>query len=813
MNDSNFDKEEMMQTLWQDLRYGARMLLRNPGFTLIAVLTLALGIGANSAVFSVVNSILLRPLPYRDSDRLVTIGHSYSKLNMIGPVSAPAFFDYRDQSAVFESAALFSGTNRNLTGQGEPERLSGQRVSASYFPTLGVQAILGRTFSPEEDQQGHHRVVALSYGLWQRRFGSDPAVLGRTLTLDGESYTVVGVMPASLYGETEIWVPVALTPEEAALRQWNHLSMVARLKPGVSLQQAQTAMNTLADRLRQQYPQIYSGGSWGIAVKSLFEESVGEIRRALLVLLVAVSFVLLIACANLTNLLLARSATRRKEVAIRAALGAGRLRLVRQLLTESLLLALLGGGFGLLLSLFGVDLLVALNHGNIPRWQEIGVDGRVLTFTLAVSLMTSALFGLAPALQSSKIELTAALKEGGRSSVSGFRSFGLRNLLVVSEVALALVLLVGAGLLLRSFARLLEVNLGFQPQNLLTMQVSLPTSKYGTPEQRRAFYEQALGQIRALPGVVSAGAVSNLPLSGAMTSSGFTIEGHQTMQRELYPADPRSASSEYLQTMSIPLLRGRYFTERDRAGAPEVVIIDEVLARRYFPNEDPLGKRLAVEGPGWREIVGIVGQIKYKGLDVDYQGQLYFPHAQDPWRGMYRMNLVVRTTAEPMSLVSAVRGAIQRVDKDQPVYRVMAMEQLVADSVAQRRFSMFLLGLFAALALLLAAVGLYGVLAYSVTERTHEIGVRMALGAQRRDVLKLVVGHGLMLALTGVAIGLVASFVLTRLMKNLLFGVRATDPLTFATIALLLTVVALVACYLPARRATKVDPLVALRCE
>jgi len=513
------------------------------------------------------------------------------------------------------------------------------------------------------------------------------------------------------------------------------------------------------------------------------------------------------------NLSLARSAARQKEVAIRVALGASRLRIMRQLLTESVLLALAGGGLGFLLALWGVKLLVALNRGHIPRWQEVAVDGPVLAFTVLVSLLTSLLFGLTPALQSSKIELTGALKEGGRSSVSGFRRFGLRHLLVVSEVALALILLIGAGLLLKSFVRLMEVDLGFQPQNLLTMQVSLPTTKYGTPEQRRAFYEQALGQIKALPGVVSAGAVSNLPLSGYMTSSGLTIEGRQLAQGELYPADPRSASYEYLQTMNIPLLRGRYFTERDRAGAPEVVIIDEVLARRYFPGEEPLGKRIAVEGPGWREIVGVVGQIKYKGLDADYQGQLYFPHAQDPWRGMYRMNLVVRTAAEPTSLVSAVRGAIQRVDKDQPVYRVMSMEQLVADSVAQRRFSMLLLGLFAALALLLAAVGLYGVLAYSVTERTHEIGVRMALGAQKGDVLRLVVGQGMMQALTGIGTGLAAAFALTRLMSSLLFGVSATDPVTFVVIALLLTSVAFVACYIPARRATKVDPLVALRYE
>jgi putative ABC transport system permease protein len=802
-----------MENLMQDIRYALRMLRKSPGFTAVAVIMLAFGVGGTSAVFSVVNSILLRPLPYRNSERLVTVAHSYPKMNLMASISAPAFFDYRDQTTVFESAALFSYTNRNLTGQGEPERLGGLRVSASYFPTLGVEAALGRIFLPEDEQAGHHRVVILSCGLWQRRFGSDPAVLGRTLTLDGESYTVVGVMPTSLYGEIEIWVPIALTPRELALRQWNHLSMIARLKPGVDLQQARAEMNTIADRLRQQYPQLYSRDSWGIAVKSLHEETVGEIRRPLLVLLFAVGFVLLIVCANVANLLLARAARRRRELAVRAALGAGYWRLIRQLLTESVLLAVLGGALGLLLSLWSVELLVAVNRPNIPRWQEIGVDGRVLAFNLAISLLTSVVFGLAPALHSSNIELTTALKEGGRSSVTSLGGFGLRNLLVISEVALALVLLVGAGLLLRSFARLLEVNLGFRPKNLLTMQVSLPDSKYGTPEQRRAFYKQALEQIKALPGVESAGAVSNLPLSGYATSGGFKFEGRVASAEQSPFADLRSVSSEYLQAMRIPLLRGRYFNERDRTGAPDVVIIDEILAQRYFPDEDPIGKRVAVESPQWREIVGVVGPIKYKGLDVDYQGQLYFPHAQDPWRGMYRMNLVVRTAAEPMSFVSAVRGAMQRVDKNQPVYRIMTMEQLVADSISQRRLSMFLLGLFASLAMLLAAVGLYGTLAYSVAEWTHEIGIRMALGAQRENIFKLVVGQAMILTATGVAFGLAAAFALSRLISGLLFGVAPTDPGTFAAVPLLLTAVALMACYVPARRATKVDPMVALRYE
>lgn len=807
----------LLEELWHNLRHSSRMLLKNPGFTAISVLTLALGIGANSAVFSVVNSILLQPLPYRDSDRLVTvyqISGASGKPSAPEPISAPNYFDYRDQNTVFESVSLFTGTNLNLTGQGEPEQLSVLRVSASYFSTLGVEAVLGRTFSPEEEQPRRDGVVILSHNLWHRRFGGVPNVIGRTLTLDDKSYTVIGVMPASLYGETEIWVPIALSPLEMKLREWNHLSMIARLKPGINVEQAQAEMNVIVSRINRQYPQLLARGGWGAGVKSLYEQSVGEIRRALLVLSATVGFVLLIACANVANLLLARSAARRKEIAIRLALGAGRGRIVRQLLTESALLALLGGGLGLMLSFWGVKLLVAFNRENLPRWQEIRLDSRVLVFTIVTSVLTSLLFGLAPAFLSSKIHPVVALKEGGRSSASGFRRFGFRNLLVVAEVALALVLLVGAGLLLKSFARLMEVDLGFRSDNLLTMQISLPSSKYGTPEQRRAFFERALEQIRTVPGVISAGAVSNLPLSGSMTGGGFTIEGRAKIPVEQGTGtDLRSTSHQYLQTMGIPLLRGRYFNDRDRDGAPAVVIIDETLARAYFRDEDPLGKRVAVEGPQWREIVGVVGRIKYEGLESDDKGQLYFPHAQDPWSGMFRMFLAVRTAAEPMNSVSAVQGAIRRLDKDLPVYRIKTMEQLVSNSVAQRRFSMFLLGLFASLALLLATVGIYGVLAHSVVERTPEIGVRMALGASKGDVLRLVIGQGMVQTLAGIGAGLIAAFGLTRLMSALLFQVKATDPLTFVLIPLLLLSMAFVACYLPARRATKIDPLVALRAE
>ena len=804
----------LITEVFQDLRYAGRKLRQNKAFTAVIVLTLALGIGVNCAVFSLVNAVLLRPLPYPESDRLLNIGQSFGKDNQSGPVSAPNYLDFSNQTTVFENTALFNDTSRNLTGVGDPERLSAQRISASYFPTLRVGPWRGRIFTPEEDKPGNNRVVLLSYGLWLRRFGADEDVVGKTLTLDGANHTIIGVMPATIFTQTEVWIPMALSPQELSLRQWGHLSMLARLKPGISILQAQSELNAIVDRIKKENPGIYGGGAWGVTVKSVYEDSVHEIRRALLMLMIAVGFVLLIACANIANLLLARSAARRPEIALRSALGASRWRLVRQLLTESVFLTLIGGGLGFLLSLWGVKVLVALSQQSIPRWQEIGVDFRTLAFALGISLLTSVLLGLAPALHASNRKLNASLVTGARSSVSGFRRLSLRNLLIISEVALALILLVGAGLLVKSFARLLEVRLGFDPKNLLTMQVSLPASKYKTAEQRRAFFEQALKQINTAPGVLGSGAVSNLPLSGSVTNGGFAIEGRPD---QLRLTDLRSVSNEYLQAMRIPLLGGRYFTDQDRPGMPEVVIVDEILARRDFPNDNPIGKRVNLNAPGetprWREIVGVVGPIKYQGLDVDYQGQLYFPHSQDPWDGMFRMNLVVRAAGDPNSLTSAVQNAIYRLDKDQPVYRVMTMQQLVADSLATRRLSMALLALFAAVASLLAAVGLYGVLSYSITERRHEIGVRMALGAQVGDVLRLVMKSGMALALCGVAIGLAGAFALTRLMSQLLFGVAATDAMTFITIPVVLMVVALLACYAPARKATKIDPLVALRCE
>ncbi|HEX8142216.1 MAG TPA: ABC transporter permease [Pyrinomonadaceae bacterium] len=812
-------RSNMLGDIWQDLRYGLRTMLKNPGFTGVAVLALALGIGANSAIFSVVNSILLRPLPFKDPDRLVMVWHSYPKLDLIAPVSPPGFTDYGARTDVFENAAVASGGSANLTGAGEPERIQARAVTASFFPTLGVTPALGRTFLQEEDQPSHEHVVVLSHGLWQRRFGADPAIVGQTIMLDGEGYNVVGVMPESfrMFGQDDLWAPLALTAEQLSpkRRGSEFLLMIARLKPGVSLEQAQAVMDTVAGQIRQNNPQNYpNDGSWGVKVKSVYEETVGDIRPALLVLLGAVGFVLLIACANVANLLLARASVRRKEIAIRTALGAGRRRLIRQLLTESVLLSLVGGGLGMVLAVWGVDVLVKLNQNNIPRAQEVGIDGRVLAFTCGLSLLTGILFGLAPALQASKTELTEALKEGGRTSGGSHRA-RVRNLLVISEIALALVLLIGAGLMVKSFSRLSHVNPGFEPQNLLTMQVALPSTKYSEPKRRADFYRQALEKIKTLPGVQSAGAVSHLPLSGSVGSGFFSIEGRAESPGEQLPhTDLRASTPDYLQTMGIPLLKGRYFNERDTEASPNVAIVDETLARRYWPNEDPIGKRISFNrrenADVWREVVGVVGAVRHKALDADYRGQLYFPHPQNPWGGMY---LVVRTMNEPASMAAMVRDAIQSVDKDQPVYRVMTMETLLAESVAQRRFSMLLLTLFAVVAVLLAIVGLYGVMSYGVSQRTHEIGIRMALGAQAGDVLRMVVGQGLLLALIGVGAGLLASLALTRVMSSLLFGVSARDPFMFVSIPLILAAVALLACYIPARRATKVDPMIALRYE
>jgi putative ABC transport system permease protein len=812
-----------MQTLWQDLRYGARMLLKKPGFTLVAVITLALGIGANTAIFSVVNAVLLRPLQYADPGRVVQVWQNFPQLgsNQV-TLSAPEFLDYRDQNRAFERMAAFRFQGFTLTVGSEPEGILGARVSADLFSLLGVAPALGRTFLPEEDQIGAPRAVILSHGCWQRRFGSDAAIIGKSLALDGESFTVVGVMPPGFQFppqaiQNELWANVPFDANDLNRRGWRPLGVIARLKSGAGMDQASAELKAIAGG----FPA--SGAVPSAYAVPLQEQVVGRVRRALLVLFGAVSFVLLIACANVANLLLSQAAARQREMAIRAAVGASRARLIRQLFVESVPLALLGGGAGLLLAVWIVDLLVSVNPGNIPRANEIGIDLRALGFTLSVSLLTGVVFSLAPAWQSSKLDLSESLKEGGRGTSGSFRRFSLRSLLLVSEVALSLALLIGAGLMINSFTRLLRVDPGFDPRGVLTMQIALPQSKYSEIQQRAFFFEQALERIRRLAGVQSAGMTSALPLGGN-PDFGFTIEGRAPNAPGDVPQTGwRAISPDYLRTMGIPLRRGRHFSERDHEKAAGVAIINETMARRFWPDEDPLGKRVKLGGPQrpypWMEIVGIAGDVKHNGLDAPVGPELYMPYAQTPFSQMPAglrfpaMSLVARSGLDHDSLAAAARGEIRSLDKDQPVTNIRPLDQLLANSISLHRFYSLLLTVFASIALILAAVGLYGVVSYTVKQRTHEIGLRMAFGAQAGDVLRLIIKFGMRLTLIGALIGLAGALTLTRLMKTLLFDVSATDPLTFIVVALLLTGVALLACWIPARLATRVDPMIALRSE
>jgi putative ABC transport system permease protein len=808
-------KRNLLADLWQDLSYGARMLLRKPGFTLVAVITLALGVGANTAIFSVVNAVLLRPLPYHDPQRLVQVWEHNRPRNEPRYSVAPAnFLDWKEQNQTFEQFAAFEFPSFNLTGEGDPERIQAARVSASLFPLLGVGAIAGRTFTVEEERPGH-QVVLVSHGLWLRRFGSDPGLVGRTLTLNDLSFTVIGILPPDfqfLPADIELFTPLAFDSREAGQRGTHPLRVVARLKQGVTLTQAQTEMDQIASRLEQEYPEFNTGK--GITLVPLQEQLVGETRRALLILLGAVTFVLLIACANVANLLLARAVTRQKEMALRTALGAGRARLIRQLLTESFLLAGTGGGAGLLLAFWGIQALKTFLAQNalLPRGEEVGVDGGVLAFTLAISLATGLVFGLAPALVASKMGLNEVLKEGGGQAADGARDRRFRNALVVGEVALALVLLIGAGLMIQSFWRLRRVDPGFRPENVLAAELSLPRSRYQDRRQISNFHRRLLERISALPGVRSVGGAAYLPFSGTSIAWSFQIEGRppQPPDQRLM-AGWRPVTANYFLTMGIPLIGGRDFTEHDDEETPGVAIINEATARVFWPGEDPMGQRFNLSRRTY-SIVGVVKDVKHFRLDGDPAPEMYFPYTQLPnvWGSM---TVVVRTESAPDQLAAAVNSVVLELDKDQPVYNVRTLEGLIEHSVSRPRFHLLLLGTFATQALVMACLGLYGVMSYAVTQRTHEIGIRLALGAQPRDVLRLVVGRGLTLALSGVGVGLIAAFALTRVMASLLYGVSATDPLTYAAIALLLIVVALLACYLPARRATKVDPMVALRCE
>ena len=814
-----------MQTLLQDLRYGARMLLKKPGFTLIAVITLALGIGANTAIFSVVDALLLRPLPYQNSERLAIIWTHSPGANVAQDWPSPGQFSaIKSPDSVFEELALAQGSTVILTGQGEPERLGVLRTSSAVFSLLGAQPGLGRVFLPEEDSAGKPLTAILSHSFWQRRFGGDPNVLGQSLTINGAGYTVVGVMPAdfslgyevmptvgAVGQERDMLLPLPLSPERMNNHGDENYNILARLKPSATIAQAQTELNMAVSRLEEQFPDRYPPSRrFSFSIKPLLEQAVGDVRLALYVLLGAVACVLLIACANVANLLLARASVREREMAVRTALGAGRWRVVRQLLTESVLLAFVGGALGLLLALWGLALLRWLNPGNIPRLTAIAIDGRVLAFTTTVAVLTGILFGLAPALRSSRVSLSETLKEGGRSMVGGHHR--LRNLLVIMEIALSLVLLIGAGLLIHSFLRVQQVEPGFAAQNVLSLRVSVVGPAYQEDTRRVGFYQQLLERIRLLPGVEAAGCVSVLPLAGGISWGGITIEGYDAASgQNMIQADQRIAGIGYFETMKIPLLRGRFFTEQDTKESLPVVVIDENMARTYWPNEDPVGKRLKRGGDSpWMTIVGVVASVKQYALDTDSRVALYNVHTQAPSGTMY---LAVRTTADPSGVAAAATREARTLEPNAPVYDVKTMDQWRSASLARRRFAMLMLGLFAVVAMLLAAVGIYGVMSYTVEQRTREIGIRVALGARTLDVLNLVVSQGIALATVGVCIGLVGAVALTRVMASLLFGVGATDPLTFAVVALVLMLVALLACYIPARRAAKVDPMVALRYE
>ncbi len=820
-----------MDTFLQDVRYGLRMLVKSPGFTAIAVLTLALGIGANTAIFSIVNAVLLRPLPYRDSAGLVKVwnradGFGLPKLWL----SEPEWWELRDTNQAFSEIAAYTPLGgRNLTAGQQPVRVQSGFGTASLFPMLGVHPVLGRNFAEDDDQPGR-KVVMISYGLWQSLFAGDRGVVGKTVQLDGATYSIVGVLPNGFEfaGKTDVWEPLGLDRAKPLGRGSHYLEVLGRLRPGVTVAQADSQMRGFAAQLAREYPKFYTAdGKWSALVVPFHQELVGDVRPALLVLTGAVGFVLLIGCANLANLLLARASGREKEMAIRASLGAGKLRLIRQLLTESVLLALAGGVVGTLLAYWGVELLHRAGPADLPRLSEISVDARVLGFTLVLSVFTGILFGLAPAVHVAGSHLSESLKDSGRGTTGGRASQKLRGALVVSEVALALVLLVGAGLMVRSFQQILRVNPGFQTEHILTARISLPKERYKDGPPVTQFFSKLTDQLATLPGVKAVGAVDALPLSGQY-SSGSTYVEHTSMQGfntvpdthiPYIEADQRNVTPGYFDTLRIPLLRGRVFTAADDENAPLVAIVDSDFARRFWPNEDPIGKHIAFDTvpnskPAqyrWRTVVGLVGHIKHYALETEGREQVYFAESQVS--NSRDMNLALRTVSDPAALAGAVRQQVASLDSELPIYEVKTMDQWLDSSTAQRRMNVVLLSVFAGLALVLASIGIYGVMAYSVTLRTHEIGIRVALGAKHADVLRLVFAQGLRLIVIGLTIGLVAGLGLSRLISSLLYGVSPTDAVTFIEISALLAGTAVLATYLPARRAMQVDPMVALRYE
>ena len=808
-----------MSSIFRDIRYGLRSLLRIPGFTLVAVATLALGIGVNTAIFSVVNAVLLRELPYPDPEHLVAVWETAAQpgqdVNNRNEVAMGNFLDWRTQQTVFDGLAALNYSNVNLTGSAEPERIQGAVVTTNFFSLLGTKPIIGRGFLAEEENPDSARTMIISYGLWQRRFGSDPDVIGKTLTVNGNPVSVIGILPSTFEFEfpitrqIEIWMPMRISTSNTN-RQSHYLYVIARLRGNVSIDQAQAGMTVLANQLQQQYPETNSNR--GVNLIPLQQQLVGDSRPYLRVLFAAVGFVLLIACANVACLLLARVNSRYREIAIRLALGATRWRIIRQLLTESILLAGIGGLAGLLLAYWQTDMLVGLTPSEVPRLGEISLNGQVFAWTLAVSLATGLLFGLAPALGASKPELSESLKEGGRSVTD--RRSRLRNVLVISEIALAFMLLIGAGLLIKSFLRLQHVSPGFDSKNVLTMNVSLPRQKYKENQQINSFFEQLLTKVSSIPGVEAVGGIDPLPFGGSDGTTGFVVEGAAPQPVGERPeVGERTATSSYFRAMGIPVIRGRTFNNGDREDAPRVVMINEALAKRFWPNEDAIGKRLGFKSSDpqvWHEIIGIVGNVKHRRLDVAPKPELYFPYSQYP--GTF-MTLVVRTTSEPINAIAAIRNQVLALDPDQPIFDIKTMDERLSSSVAVNRFVMLLIGVFAALATILAAVGIYGVMAYTVSQRTHEIGVRMALGAGAHDVVGLVMARGLKLVVLGMGIGIAGALALSRVMESLLFEVSTTDPLMLGIMAAVLAAVAMLSCFLPAYKAVRIDPMIALRYE
>ncbi|HLV86017.1 MAG TPA: ABC transporter permease [Candidatus Sulfotelmatobacter sp.] len=823
-----------MGTWTQDIRFALRSFARNPWFTLIAVSSLAIGIGANTSIFSVANALLFRPLPYADPDRLVILWNRSPGLGITEDwFSTAQYFDIKTGHRGFEQLAIAIGGTYNLTGQGEPERVGVIRVSSGLLRMLGANPALGRVLTPDEDLPGHPLTAVLTDGMWSRHFGRDPNVLGRPVILNGQPYVVVGVLPPTfslpreviplLYGteQEEIFLPLSLAPTAASqVRDHEDYNIVGKLKPGVALQQAQAEMDILTARLRHDFPETYPpNGGLTFSIVPLFEQVVGNVRRPLWVLLGAVGFVLLIACANVANLMLSRAVARQQEIAVRTAIGAGRWHIVRQLLTESLLLSLSGGALGILICLFTMQWLHQLGTKSIPRLQDVGIDGRVLLFTLLLSVSSGILFGLVPALRVSRLDLNSTLKDASRGSAGTSALWGhgnnLRRLLVITELALSVVLLIGAGLLIRSFARLQGVSPGFNPRGVLTFDLTMTGAKYNDKQAVSNTYRQLWQRFEQSPGVIAAGGVTSLPLSEAFAWTPITVEGRIPLPGEKFlNADERIVGGHYFEAMQIPLRRGRFFNEQDDSTNPVAVIVDEYMADQLWPGQDPIGKRIhIVQLPSkdpWQTVVGVVGRVKQDSLDSNPRIAFYLAHTQFPTRAM---TIALRGGEDPVALLSSARTELRSIDPDLPMYYVRTMERRVDESLARRRFSTLLLGVFSSVALLLATIGIYGVMAYLVSQGTRELGIRIALGASRLNILSLVVRQGMALAICGVTVGLAAAFLLTRLIRSLLFGVQTTDPITFAGISLLLAAIALLASYIPARRAARIDPLTALRCD